>query len=156
MSYVLAEDLIFHAFLGDAKQAGERIGRQRRLPPLDDVALVVVMRRLNQEEQEASAAAGDIRHSLTLANWRPASVLPRDRRFWRRRGLAVFNPNAQSRPTARGLWPLDGDAKKVAGIDVVAVFGLLFWLVNKSSSSFWRSAARPFFSAASNAFIVGP
>ena len=37
--HVLAKDLIFHAFLGDAEQAGERIGRQRRLPPLDDVAL---------------------------------------------------------------------------------------------------------------------
>jgi hypothetical protein len=40
---ILAKDLIFHAFLRDAKQAGERIRRQRRLPPLDDVALLVVM-----------------------------------------------------------------------------------------------------------------
>ena len=37
-----------HRILRDAEQAGKRIGRQRRLPPLDDVALVVVMRRLDQ------------------------------------------------------------------------------------------------------------
>ena len=41
--HVLAKDLIFHAFLRDAEQAGEGIRRQRRLPPLDDVALVVVV-----------------------------------------------------------------------------------------------------------------
>ena len=33
---------------------------------------------------------------------------------------------------------------------------LRFWLSNSATSSFCRSAARPFFSAASNAFIVGP
>src|SRR5260370_29730794 len=46
--------------------------------------------------------------------------------------------------------------KKVAGMDVVSLFGLLFWLANNSSSSLCRAAARPFFSAASNAFMVGP
>lgn len=46
--------------------------------------------------------------------------------------------------------------KKVAGIEVAALFELLFWLLNRSSSSFCRSAARPFFSAASKAFMVGP
>src|SRR5262249_26773270 len=46
--------------------------------------------------------------------------------------------------------------KKVAGIDVAPGRVLLFWRLNKSSSSFCRSAARPFFSAASKAFIVGP
>ena len=58
---VLAKDLIFHAFLRDAEQTGERVGRQRRLPPLDDVALVVVMRRLDQKKQKP-AALGDIWH----------------------------------------------------------------------------------------------
>src|SRR5271155_2512264 len=53
--HVLAKDLVFHAFLGDAEQAGERIGRQRRFPPLDDVALVVVMRRLDEKKQKSSA-----------------------------------------------------------------------------------------------------
>ena len=46
--------------------------------------------------------------------------------------------------------------KKVAGMEVASLFGLLFWLANNSSSSLCRSAARPFFSAASNAFMVGP
>lgn len=46
--------------------------------------------------------------------------------------------------------------KKVAGMEVVSLPLLLFWLRNKTSSSFFRSPARPFFSAASNAFIVGP
>ena len=46
--------------------------------------------------------------------------------------------------------------KKVAGMEVASLRGLLFWLSNSDSSSFARSAARPFFSAALNAFMVGP
>ncbi len=46
--------------------------------------------------------------------------------------------------------------KKVAGMEVASLRGLLFWLSNRTSSSFCRSPARPFFSAASNAFMVGP
>ena len=46
--------------------------------------------------------------------------------------------------------------KKVAGMEVVLVLLLLFWLLNKTSNSFCNSKALPFFSAASNAFIVGP
>jgi hypothetical protein len=46
--------------------------------------------------------------------------------------------------------------KKVAGMEVASLLGLLFWLLNRTSSSFCRSPARPFFSAASNAFMVGP
>ena len=46
--------------------------------------------------------------------------------------------------------------KKVAGMEVTSLRALLFWLSNRTSSSFCRSPARPFFSAASNAFMVGP
>ena len=46
--------------------------------------------------------------------------------------------------------------EKVAGMEVVSLRGLLFWLLNSISSSFCKSPARPFFSAASNAFMVGP
>lgn len=46
--------------------------------------------------------------------------------------------------------------RKFAGIDVVFWSALLFWLANSVSSSFCSSAARPSFSAASKAFIVGP
>ena len=46
--------------------------------------------------------------------------------------------------------------KKVAGMDVVSLLGLLFLLLNRTSSCFARSAAPPFFSAASKAFMVGP
>src|SRR6266513_292084 len=46
--------------------------------------------------------------------------------------------------------------KKIAGMEVASLLELLFWLANNSSSSLCRSAARPFFSAASNAFMVGP
>ena len=73
--HVLAKDLIFHAFLRDAEQAGERIRRQRRLPPLDDVALVVVMRRLDQEKQKSSTL-GDIRHSGSPRNYAPPNSCP--------------------------------------------------------------------------------
>ena len=47
-------------------------------------------------------------------------------------------------------------SKNVAGIDVASLFALLFSRWNSVSNSFCNSAARPFFSAASNAFIVGP
>jgi hypothetical protein len=46
--------------------------------------------------------------------------------------------------------------RKVAGMEVASLLGLLFWLLNRASNSFCRSAARPLFSAASNAFMVGP
>jgi hypothetical protein len=46
--------------------------------------------------------------------------------------------------------------RNVAGMEVVSLLELLFWLLNKASNSFCRSAARPFFSAASKAFMVGP
>ena len=46
--------------------------------------------------------------------------------------------------------------RKVAGIEVAPFCGLWFWLANRSSSSFCSSSARPFFSAAANAFMVGP
>lgn len=46
--------------------------------------------------------------------------------------------------------------KKVAGIEVASLVGLLFCSWNRTSSSFCNSAARPSFSAASNAFMVGP
>ena len=46
--------------------------------------------------------------------------------------------------------------RNVAGIDVVPGAGLWFWLSKSAASSFCSSAPRPFFSAASNAFIVGP
>ena len=82
---VLAKDLIFHAFLSNAEQAGERIGRQRRLPPLDDVALVVVMRRLDKEKQKTSAC-GDIRH---VSAPREITVRP---------NLALRRPLSRPRP----------------------------------------------------------
>ena len=46
--------------------------------------------------------------------------------------------------------------KNVAAIDVVSFFPLLFCLSNNSTSSCCNASAFPFFSAASNAFIVGP
>ena len=46
--------------------------------------------------------------------------------------------------------------RKVAGIDVASFRELVFWVSNSASNSFFSSSARPFFSAASNAFMVGP
>src|SRR5208282_2325832 len=75
--------------------AGERVGRQRRLPPLDDVALVVVMRRLDQEQQKSSTLR-DIPHSSSPRNTRPAVAA-----FWRRRPLPVFGRmHNRERPSA--------------------------------------------------------
>src|SRR5262245_10145452 len=41
-------------------------------------------------------------------------------------------------------------------MEVASLLGLLFWLSNRTSSSFCSSAARPLCWAASKAFIVGP
>jgi hypothetical protein len=46
--------------------------------------------------------------------------------------------------------------RNVAGIDVTSGSGLVFCSLNRASSSFCRSAARPLASAASKAFMVGP
>ena len=46
--------------------------------------------------------------------------------------------------------------RNVAGIEVAFLSRLLFSRLNSSSSSFCKSPARPFFSAASNALMVGP
>jgi hypothetical protein len=46
--------------------------------------------------------------------------------------------------------------RKVAGMEVAASLGLVFWLLKSASSSDWSSASRPLAAAASNAFIVGP
>src|SRR5262245_2773851 len=44
--------------------------------------------------------------------------------------------------------------RNVAGITVPSL--IVFWLRNRASSSDFSSEARPFFSAASKAFMVGP
>ena len=41
------EDRALGAVLGEAVERGERIGRDGRAQPLDDVAVIVVMRRLH-------------------------------------------------------------------------------------------------------------
>ena len=53
----------FDGGVRDAVKAGERVGRQGRPEPLDDVAVVVVVRRLDQKEQEP-AAVGGVRHGV--------------------------------------------------------------------------------------------
>ncbi len=96
--HVLAKDLIFHAFLRDAEQTGERIGGQRRLPPLDDVPFVVVVRRLDKKKQKSSTR-GDIRHVSIPARLRPPESRPAAGAF----AIATvtsLRPNAQSRPGA--------------------------------------------------------
>src|SRR5205807_9166649 len=48
--------------LGDRVEAGQRIGRDPRAQPLDDVAVVVVMRRLDQLDDKAA-----LPHAASLA-----------------------------------------------------------------------------------------
>src|SRR6185437_600908 len=49
---VRPERLAFAHVLGERVEAGQRIGRDRRTDPLDRVAVVVVMRRLDHHEME--------------------------------------------------------------------------------------------------------
>ena len=46
--------------------------------------------------------------------------------------------------------------RNVAGMEVASLLGLTFCSLKRTSNSFCRSACRPFASAASNAFMVGP
>ena len=103
--HVLAKDLIFHAFLSDAEQAGERIGGERRLPPLDDVALVVVVRRLDKEKQKTSARAISGISRSPRAQW-PAESGPAPAPLTSAT-VTSPRPNAQSRgldPEGRVVW----------------------------------------------------
>ena len=59
-------------------------------------------------------------------------------------------------PVVAVVGDADPDVEAPAGIEVVSLLELLFWLMNRTSSSFCRSSALPFFAAASNAFMVGP
>ena len=68
--------------------------------------------------------------------------LPDIRRWYRKRGCVLIK---------RSCHPQEGRRN---GGDILA--RAVFWLSNSASSSFFRSSARPFFSAASNAFMVGP
>jgi hypothetical protein len=47
---IVAEDAALGAILGEAVQRGQRVRRHRRAHPLDDIAVLVVMRRLDQQE----------------------------------------------------------------------------------------------------------
>src|SRR4030095_9202162 len=64
------------------------------------------------------------------------------------------NADAAGSPLETPFQTLTVTRRKVAGMEVAAC--LLFWLLNSSSNSSCNSAALPFFSAASNAFMVGP
>ncbi len=73
--------------------------------------------------------------------------------FFRFVGNLLTEPTClQSRPRYR----VTVTRKNVAEMDVACSLPLVFWLLNSASNSCCRSAARPLFSAASNAFIVGP
>jgi hypothetical protein len=58
----VAQDLARRAILGNAVQACERVGRDRRKQPLDRVAVIVVMRRLDHDEMKDAAALRLNRH----------------------------------------------------------------------------------------------
>src|SRR5262249_29613671 len=61
---IRAEHAPLGAILRETVERGERSGRNRRTQPLDDVAIVVVMRRLHQHEAKALLAASP--HSVPL------------------------------------------------------------------------------------------
>ncbi len=60
------------------------------------------------------------------------------------------------RPAAGSVQRSTVTVRNVAGMMVRSGEVLVFWAVNRSSSSAWRSAALPLDSAAAKAFIVGP
>ena len=75
---VIAEHATVRAVAGDAVEAGERVRRDRRAEPLDDVAVIVVMRRLDQHEAKAprNVAIRYRRHSQTEHPLEPCRARP--------------------------------------------------------------------------------
>ena len=58
--HAVAEHLTPAGIFGETVEAGERVRRNRGLDPLDGIAVVVVMRRLDQNQMEDRGAA--VRH----------------------------------------------------------------------------------------------
>jgi hypothetical protein len=69
-------------------EAGERIGMTRGAHPRDNVAIIVVVRRLDQKQRKASAG-GDIRHSGSRRDYCPPNLVLR----W-----PLSRPTLQSEP----------------------------------------------------------
>ena len=59
---VVAEHVPLGAVAGEAVERGERIRRNRRAKPLDDVAVIVVVRRLHQHEAKPPTQASTGHH----------------------------------------------------------------------------------------------
>ena len=62
---IVAEHAALAAIQRQPVQNRQRVGRNRRTPPLDDIAVVVVMRRLDQHERKALRRHGSS-HPLRL------------------------------------------------------------------------------------------
>src|SRR5579862_3387262 len=59
------EHLALRAIVDQSVDGGQRIRRHRRAEPADDIAVVVVMRRFDQDHAETPARAGGLRPRLT-------------------------------------------------------------------------------------------
>ena len=70
-----AQNLALAGVLGQAVHAGERVGRQRRAEPLDRIAVVVVMRRLDENEGEQRVRRARIRLGLNWTRRRPHQLV---------------------------------------------------------------------------------
>ena len=99
---VVAERGGLHRVLRDSIEAGERVRRQRRPEPLDHITIIVVMRRLD-EEQQKSASLRDFGHGSLFPRFHcpaahamsPSSVA---------RALSAFAP-LHNRPRKARLAP---------------------------------------------------
>ena len=74
-----AKRMPFGAIGGEAVEAGERVRRDRRAQPLDDVAVVVVVRRLDEDQTETGLGRRRRQHpqffSITIRD-APGRVYP--------------------------------------------------------------------------------
>ncbi len=59
---VVAENSPLGAILRQTEKRGQRVRRDRRANPLDDIAVVVVMRRLHKQQTELPACGGRLGH----------------------------------------------------------------------------------------------
>ena len=100
---VRAERLLARALLDQAMNAGEAVGRECRAQPLDDIAVRVVVRRLDQNDAEALGRASV---HLLPPQREPRRNTPRSKSEPSRAKVAVRAKLRQSRGTVRFWGPI--------------------------------------------------
>lgn len=139
--------------------------RARRKPwsaeEMAQSVLIEVLKRMTRGDRPHHRSHGErpkkrLRLEHCSAQCHERAKRRRESKPWRRLRIDVRVSLNRQASTTHLVHTVTVTRRKAAGMDVAPRTELLFSFSNNASSSFCKSAARPFFSAASKAFIVGP